>query len=256
MNLLQSTTIAIGCGRSKIFWSKGLRLAAHGCRDDSCQWRTCGGQISSFFWALPIANGRSPTLPPNVATFAAILLPTQLPNLSLICGASDLLEIANPQYAQKQKIISEITCLNADTIVIDIGAGSSLNNLDFFNAADTGIIVTPSSPTALQNAYAFLKMAVHRRILALFTGDTSLKHEVTTAFNDKDRFRNIKQIFEHLKGIDPTKAEQANTLLGESRYQLIVNMATESEGQRVNKALGGVAYQDLNFNQISRCSAY
>ncbi len=253
MNLLQSTIIAIGGGKGgvgKSFFASNLAcgLAENGRSVILVDADLAGANLHILFGIKYPERTLADYLKKNVATFADILLPTQLPNLSLICGASDLLEIANPQYAQKQKIISEITRLNADTIVIDIGAGSSLNNLDFFNAADTGIIVTTPSPTALQNAYAFLKMAVHRRILALFTGDTSLKHEVTTAFNDKDRFRNIKQIFEHLKGIDPTKAEQANTLLGESRYQLIVNMATESEGQRVNKALGGVAYQYLNVN--------
>jgi hypothetical protein len=58
----------------------------------------------------------------------------------------------------------------------------------------------------------------------------------------------MRQIFDFLKGIDPSKAELANTLLSESRYRLVVNMATESEGQRVDKALAGVAYQYLNVN--------
>ncbi len=253
MKFLPGTIIAIGGGKGgvgKSFFASNLACGLAEKRRSVIlvDADLAGANLHILFGIKYPERTLGDYLKKNVATFADILLPTQLPNLSLICGASDLLEIANPHYAQKQNIISEIARLNADTIVIDIGAGASLNNLDFFNAADTGIIVTTPSPTALQNAYAFLKMAVHRRILGLFSGDTALKHELTNAFNDKDRFTNIRQIFEHLKEIDPSKAEQANTLLSESRYRLIVNMATESEGQRVDKALGGVAYQYLNVN--------
>jgi flagellar biosynthesis protein FlhG len=253
MKLLPSTIIAVGGGKGgvgKSFFASNLAcgLAKNGRSVILVDADLAGANIHILFGIKYPERTLGDYLKKNVAAFADILLPTQLPNLSLICGASDLLEIANPHYAQKQKIISEIARLNVDTIVIDIGAGASLNNLDFFNTADTGIIVTTPSPTALQSGYAFLKMAVHRRILGLFAGDPSLKHELTAAFSDSDRFKNIRQILDHLKGIDPSKAEQANTLLIESRYRLVVNMATESEGQRVDKALGGVAYQYLNVN--------
>ena len=262
MKLLPSTIIAVGGGKGgvgKSFFASNLAcgLAKNGRSVILVDADLAGANIHLLFGIKYPERTLGDYLKKNVATFADILLPTQLPNLSLICGASDLLEIANPHYAQKQKVLSEIARLNADTIVIDIGAGASLNNLDFFNAADIGIIVTTPSPTALQNGYAFLKMAVHRRILGLFAGDPSLKCELTAAFSDSDRFKNIRQILDLLKGIDPSKAELANALLRESRYRLVVNMATESEGQRVDKALGGVAYQYLNVNlQLLSVLAY
>ncbi len=184
----------------------------------------------------------------KVSAFADVLLSTPLPNLRLICNASDLIEIANPQYAQKKKLIGELTKLDADAIVIDIGAGASLNNLDFFNAADTGLIIATPSPTSLQNAYSFFKMAVHRKILSHFSSEQSIKRELTAAFNNTDTFKSMNQVIDMLERLDRDAADRLNTLLGEGCYKLIVNMATAQEGDKVARALAGVARSYLNIN--------
>ena len=184
----------------------------------------------------------------KVPAFADVLLSTPLPNLRLICNASDLIEIANPQYAQKKKLIRELAKLDADEIVIDIGAGASLNNLDFFNAADTGLIITTPSPTSLQNAYSFLKMAVQRKILNFFSSEQSIKRELVSAFNNSDTYKSMKQVIDMLERLDRDAADRLNALLGEGCYKLIVNMATTQEGDKIATALGGVARSYLNIN--------
>ncbi len=253
MKLLTNNVLAVGGGKGgvgKSFFSSNIAcgLAKSGRSVILVDADLAGSNIHLLFGIKYPGRTLNDYLKKKVASFADILIPTSLPNLSLICGASNILEIANPQYAQKQKMIGEIARLNADTIVIDIGAGSSLNNLDFFNAADTGILITTPSPTALQNAYGFLKMAVHRKILSLFAGDSSIKHELTAAFGDLDAFKSINHIYDLLERIDPAAAKQVHDLLNDSRFRLVVNMATEREGERVAKALAGVAYQFLNIH--------
>src|SRR5271169_3293387 len=138
MKLLPSTIIAVGGGKGgvgKSFFASNLAcgLAKIGRSVILVDADLAGANIHILFGIKYPERTLGDYLKKNVATLADVLLPTQLPNLSLLCGASDFLELANPHYTQKQKVISEITRLNADMIVIDIGAGASLNNLDFFN---------------------------------------------------------------------------------------------------------------------------
>ena len=50
-----------------------------------------------------------------------IAVPTIVPDGWLISGASDILELANPNYAQKQRIISNLSKMSADYILVDLG---------------------------------------------------------------------------------------------------------------------------------------
>lgn len=100
----------------------------------------------------------------RVASLQDLVVPTAVPNLWLISGAQPLLEIANPAYAQKVKMIRQIFTLDFDHILIDLGAGATFNVLDFFLAAQEKIMVVVPTPTSVENAYHFLKAVFYRRL--------------------------------------------------------------------------------------------
>ena len=54
------------------------------------------------------------------------------PNLFLISGAQDNLDIANLPYDKKLKTLKAISKLKYEYILLDLGAGTSFNTLDFF----------------------------------------------------------------------------------------------------------------------------
>ena len=253
MKLLPTKVIAVGggkggVGKSVISSNIACGLARGERKAILIDGDLAGANIHILFGIKVPEKTLGDFLQKKVPAFTDVLLPTPLPNLHLICNASDLLEIANPLFAQKKRVIGALAKLDANAIVIDIGAGASLNNLDFFNAADIGIIVTTPSPTSLQNAYSFLKMAVHRKILSHFAAEPAVKSELTAAFNDPDSYKSMKQIIDLLERLDRAAADRINALLGESCYKLIVNMATTQEGDKVARAIGGVARSYLNIN--------
>lgn len=65
-----------------------------------------------------------------------ICIDTEAQNLRLISGASDVLSLANPHFSQKVKLINHFSRLDADYVMLDLGAGTSFNVLDFFLAAN------------------------------------------------------------------------------------------------------------------------
>ena len=100
----------------------------------------------------------------KVYHFQDLLTPTPIKNLSIISGAQDEFGMANMKQLQKAKILNHLEEIDADYIILDLGAGTSLNTLDFFIAADKGIMTTLPEPTSIENTYRFIKSVFHRKL--------------------------------------------------------------------------------------------
>jgi len=92
----------------------------------------------------------------------AIAQPSRYFGLSLAYALCDDLGAANPKHSQKQKFIRHIKKAKFDVVIVDLGAGTSFNTLDLFLAARVHLVVTTPEPTAIQNAYGFIKCASAR----------------------------------------------------------------------------------------------
>jgi len=97
-------------------------------------------------------------------SLADIVLQTPVENLSLISGACGTLGLANPKYFQKQRFIRELKKLEADSIILDLGAGAGFNTIDFFMLADERILVTTPEPTSVYEAFGFIKVCLLREL--------------------------------------------------------------------------------------------
>jgi flagellar biosynthesis protein FlhG len=93
---------------------------------------------------------------------ADVAIATAMPGLTLVPGAGALPGAANFTHAQKQRLLGQMRAIPADLVVIDVGAGVSFNVLDFFLLADLAVVVVTPQMTSIQNAYGFLKSAIHR----------------------------------------------------------------------------------------------
>ena len=88
------------------------------------------------------------------------MVQTSVPNLWLVSGNQALLEMANPKHSQKEMLFRHIRGLDVDDVLLDLGAGSAFNVLDFFLLARRGLVVVTPEPTAIENAEHFLKAAL------------------------------------------------------------------------------------------------
>jgi flagellar biosynthesis protein FlhG len=87
------------------------------------------------------------------------------PQLDLLAGGSGVSQMASLTPGELQRIAHAIEELDAryDALVVDSAAGISEQTLAFAAAADLVAIVTTSDPTAMTDAYAFLKVLFARR---------------------------------------------------------------------------------------------
>lgn len=95
-----------------------------------------------------------------------VLTATPTLGLRLISGAADLLSAPDIDQLRKARMMAEIRALDADVVLIDLGAGTSGNILDFFLLSDVSILMVVPEPASIQNGYRFIKCALYRRLHA------------------------------------------------------------------------------------------
>jgi flagellar biosynthesis protein FlhG len=99
-------------------------------------------------------------------TIEEVLVETGSPGLRLISGASDFLGAANIKHAQKVRVLNRIKALDVDVVLLDLGAGTSFNIVDFFLISDLSALTVVPEPTSIENGYRFIKSALYRRLRA------------------------------------------------------------------------------------------
>ena len=181
-------------------------------------------------------------------TLDEICIDSGVDNLRLIIGAGEILSMANPKYAQKIKIMRAINKLNSEHVVLDLGAGNSFNTLDFYLMADQKILILTPQPTSIQNAYAFIRSAVYRRLNQLTNREPSIHALVQYAMNPKNELqmrtvRELYQVIEEVEGDESLKTIKQEV---EKIHPIIItNMAREPNDKNAGNIVHLVAEKYL-----------
>jgi flagellar biosynthesis protein FlhG len=130
-----------GVGKTVIIANTAISLAQQGKRCVALDLDLGGANLHTVLGVPDPDRSLSDFLRRKVDSLADTMVPTPYPNLQFISGSKALLEIANPKFSQKEKLIRHITSLEVDYVLLDLGAGSAFNTLDFFLAADEGVLV-------------------------------------------------------------------------------------------------------------------
>jgi flagellar biosynthesis protein FlhG len=155
-----------------------------------------------------------------------IIIETGVKGIGLICGADDILGSANPTYAQKVRILSQLEELEADLVLLDLGAGTSFNTLDFFNYSPGKICMLTSQATSLQNGYGFLKSGLYRHISRIFAKD----QEILDLLWESDKkeseagVSSLRELLDLLREKDPGAYVRLKQVLDDYQILLVVNM--------------------------------
>lgn len=121
---------------------------------------TCLGVPSPKIGLFDFVSGRIENLE-DVAVSGGV------PGLTLYGGGQEFWQQIRPQAAQKIRLISRLQRLNVDYVILDLGAGTHVNTLDFFIFSHAGIVVVVPEPTSIENAYVFLKSVLYRKLQSI-----------------------------------------------------------------------------------------
>jgi flagellar biosynthesis protein FlhG len=182
-----------------------------------------------------------------------IFLNTEMENLYLIAGASDILSLANIHLSQKVKLIQNLARLDADYIVLDLGAGTSYNVLDFFLAADKKVVVITPQPTSIHNAYAFIRNTVYRRLSQLVSQRSSLQAIIKTAMDTNNELK-IRTVTELLQIVQELDGKEAVTSMKEEirhiRPFIVTNMSRTNRDKNAGRVIQVVADKYLMIHSV------
>ena len=160
------------------------------------------------------------------AAISDVAVATPFANLRFVSGALDDIAAANPNHTAKMRLLRQLSHVEADVVVLDLGAGTSFNTLDFFLIAHTGILVVLPEPTSVENAYRFLKAAFFRR-LAVVEKAFGIKDLVDEARAQRNKL-NIHTPADLLRAIEkrnPDVGRQVNEQMSRFVPRLVLNQA-------------------------------
>jgi flagellar biosynthesis protein FlhG len=174
----------------------------------------------------------------RVDTIQDVIIKTSIPNLSLISGAQDFLDAANPNFAQKTRLLRHLETLDADYVLLDLGAGTSFNILDFFLFSDYGILVVLPEPTAIENTYRFIKSAFYRRFKRVVTNQ-GIRDLIDAAMDQKNSMgiRTPYELIEHVKQMEQEVGEILELEVLKFKPKLIVNQVRTKNDIQIGFAM-------------------
>ena len=177
------------------------------------------------------------------------IIQTQVENIGLICGADDLLGAANPTYFQKIRLLNQIETLPAQYILLDLGAGTHFNLLDFFNYSPGKIILFSPETTSLQNAYGFIKSALYRKISREFSKDEEIINILYPGGEESAEVGGIGAVSELLAQVKaPGQYDRLCRLLADYHIYLLINMVKSNIDLKAPEIIRSLCTEFLNLH--------
>lgn len=170
-----------------------------------------------------------------------LLIDTPLPNLKLIAATQGNLADAQPSHLRRVRLLRGLRQIDADIVLIDLGAGTHASVLDYFLVSDDGILVLQPEPTSVENAYTFLRAAFYRRMRLAMVGH-GVRQLVTTAMDQRNErgIRTPLDLLREIESADSTEARRFVETMRVFKPRIIVNAVRTAEDVKLGFAVTSV----------------
>jgi flagellar biosynthesis protein FlhG len=238
-----------GVGKSVVTFLLGASLARLGRKVILVDADLGGSNLHTFTGIRYPENTLADFISKRVETIDDVVMNTPVENLRLICGADDILGIANPNYTQKTRIFNHLKKLEADIILLDLGPGSSFTTIDFFLYAPNKIVVLTPQITSIQNAYGFIKASLYRRLTRAFSKENEALELVkrTSYLAQGETIDSVAKLFEAFSFLGNEYQKTLMNCLNTINIKLLVNMVTYPKEKNVSKIVKSVAKNYLSL---------
>ncbi len=211
-----------GVGKSMVVSNLGILLARKGLRVILVDMDIGGANLHILFGMFHPPSTLTDFFSNRLTDLEDLAHPVASPlPLRLIPGTGDTLITANLQHAKKKRLIRHLQKLDADIILVDVGAGTSYHTLDFFLLANHFLAVATPDPTSVLDLYRFIKLAAIRKVLSAFLA----RDPVADALLNKD-FHSITAVLEAVGRTSESGLALAQQALQGFQPALILNRMT------------------------------
>ena len=170
-----------------------------------------------------------------------LVVQTDIPNLSIISGFNDALNVADLSEPVRKSLISGLRQIDAPVVIIDLGAGTSESTIDFFLAADQKIVAVTPEPTSIENAYRFMKSAFYRK-LRVTENELGIQNLIEAAMDSRNKFgiRSPADLMKYVHQVDPAAGSLLMQRIAEFHMQIVINQVRTHQDVELGHSMKSV----------------
>jgi len=212
----------------------GWRVVAADADLEGANLHTCVGVLDPGPTLADFVAGRADDV-------ASLLVDTPIANLRILAATHGNLTAPQPSQADRVRLMRQLRELDADFVLLDLGAGTHPAVMDYFMIGEGGIVVITPEPTSLENAYAFLRAAFYRRLqLAMLSH--RVRDVVALAMDERNErgIRTPLDLLREVRAVDPAEGARFVDTMRAFRPRLVVNEARTAEDVKLGFSVRSV----------------
>jgi flagellar biosynthesis protein FlhG len=230
-----------GIGKSIMVANLAAYLSSRGNKTVAVDLDLGGANLHLYLGETQVTHSVNDFLNKRAKSLQDIMMPTKH-GPSLIGGDSSHLGAGNIGFARKLKLLKAIRAIEADYVILDLGGDTSFNMIDFFLAADEGIVLTSCDPASYLDAYNFIKVSLYRRLDRIYGPESDragekdeelegLIREMLASDNGQES-KHIRGLLEKIKAAKPESLAMIKAVLAGFRPHLLVNMVSSDSDEK------------------------
>jgi flagellar biosynthesis protein FlhG len=243
-----------GVGKSFVAANLGASIAKQGHQVVLVDLDLGASNLHTFLGIENPKIGINSFLNKSIEKFENLAAPTNIPNLFFISSLHCSMEISNLVYAQKLKIIKAVRKLPFDYVILDLGAGTNFNTLDFFLTSNDGIFICVPEPTSIENAFRFIRATYLRklkRIIKRHAFNAAVKDAVFNPNPTDNAAQQSRDIIDIVLKHDPDRELFLREKLSEFNFKFILNQFRKNIyptlGQKIETVCNRHFYSTFQF---------
>ena len=200
-----------------------------------------------------VKNNSIGTYLTDKSSFQSIIEPTEYDNVSFIAGDSQIPGLTTLKAAQKTKLLRNFHSIDADFLILDLGAGTHQIILDMFLQSPQGILVTAPTVTATLDGYLFLKNSVFRLLNTTYKRGSAGHQYLEQLKTNSDAMKSIyiPKLVDQLSVVDPVNTGLVKPRMNQFKPRLVMNMIDDPKdadrAQRIRNSCSQYLGMDLEY---------
>lgn len=179
--------------------------------------------------------------------------PTEIPGLSFVSGFNDALNIADLDKDSKHRLINSFRQIQSSFVILDLGAGTSENTLDFFLSADQKIVAVTPEPTSIENAYRFMKSSFYRK-LRQTESELGIQSLIEAAMDSRNQIgiRSPADLIRYVQQMNPEAGQRFQERIADFQLQLLLNQVRTRQDIELGHSMKSVCrkYFGIDANYL------
>lgn len=151
------------------------------------------------------------------------IVDTDVPGLRLVGAMLDPTSATAVRPGRRSRWVQTLKQIEADFVIVDLGAGIAPGTLDLFGQADVSICVTVPEPPAIEATYTFLRALFLRRLRRALLRERFRLRLVERVLAELPALPRPPEVIEALDRTDPALADLAAGELSRLMPRLVVN---------------------------------